>query len=280
MTALNRTQNQRANRFKRLIGTALLLTTLLLAGCITVTADSESGHGSSEENHKNTFVVGTNPTIDVTGFNGKIEITAGEDGVVDVDTTLKVPGRISYSAELDGNTVTVLAKKNGIGISFGSNPQAQIQVVAPSNAIIKARSSNGSVTVSGITGSGTLDTSNGTITIEDSSGEFSAETSNGSINMSNVNGEFDAETSNGKITFLGSFESESDNTFKSSNGSVDVTFADEPDLDLDARTSNGTVDSERPILATTTKKSHLVGTYGDGSASLDIVTSNGSINIH
>jgi hypothetical protein len=280
MTALNRTQNQRVNRFKRLIGTALLLTSLLLVGCITVSSDHEDGEGSAEENQKHTFVVGSNPTIDVTGFNGKIEITAGEDEVVDVDTTLSVPGRTSYSATLDGNTVRIVAKQNGIGISLGRNPRAEIHLVVPSNAIIKAHSSNASVTVSGITGNGILDTSNGTITIKNSSGEFSSKTSNGSINMQNVSGEFDAETTNGKITFSGSFESDSDSTFKSSNGSIEITFSDDPDLDLDAHTSNGIVVSDRPILVTTAKKTHLVGTYGDGSASLDIETSNGTISIH
>ena len=226
------------------------------------------------------FEVGDNPTIDVTGFNGEVEIVTGEDGVVDVEAKLTIPSRVSYSATVSGNTVTVVAKKTGSGITIGRSPRAKIHLIVSVHATIKAHSSNGSVKVTGVTGNGDLETSNGKITIDGVTGIFTSSTSNGSVNITNSTGQFSAETSNGRVEFSGSFSANSTNKFSTSNGSIDVEFTDEPNFELDARTSNGGVNSDRPILAATTERNHLVGKYEDGSASLELRTSNGSINVH
>jgi hypothetical protein len=264
----------------RILGIGTLLSMLLLVGCVSITTDGDHEGGADGESQKNAFVVGENPTIDVRGFNGPIEIVVGEDGKVDVEAELKIPGRVSYSATVSNNTVTVVAKKIGSGITIGRSPQAEILLVVPERSTIKAHTSNGQIIIKGITGDGDLETSNGKITISDSDGEYTASTSNGSIHMSNVSGQFQADTSNGKIEFSGSMVDDTENHFTSSNGSISVTFQDDPNIDLDARTSNGTIDSDRPILATITEKTHLTGSYGDGSAELDVKTSNGSISIH
>ncbi len=267
-------------RAKRLaIGLLLLLPTLLLIGCVSITTDHGDGEGSIEEDQMHSFEVSENPTIDVTGFNGSIEIIPGDAGEVDVQATLKIPSRVSYSAEISGNTVTVVAKRTDSGITFGRSPSADIQLTVPAVSTIKARTSNGQVMVDGITGDGTVDTSNGKITLSNVVGTFNTSTSNGSVKMVGVSGQFIAETSNGRIEFSGVFDDNSNNNFSTSNGSIDIAFANEPSVALDARTSNGTVNSERPILATTTQKSRLVGTYGGGSANLVVRTSNGSVEI-
>jgi len=258
---------------------AILLPALLIIGCVSIVTDDEHGEGADDENQKHSFVVGENPTIDVTGFNGAITITTGEDKEVNVEATLQIPNRVFYSATVSGNTVTIVAKKTGSGFSIGRSPSATIDLDVPAESTIIAHTSNGRINVDGVTGNGTLDSSNGTITITDSDGSYASTTSNGSVKMIDVTGQFSAETSNGKIEFSGSFDENSDNNFKSSNGSIKVTFEDDPNLELDARTSNGTVESEIPILVTTTEKGHIVGKYGDGSAELRIRTSNGSIDI-
>ena len=264
---------------RNILGIVALFPLLVLVGCVSISTGDGDHAGSDEENQLHTFEVGDNPTIDVTGFNGAIEIVTGSDGVVDVETKLTIPNRVSYSATVSGNTVTVVAKKTGSGITIGRSPQANIRLVVPAHATIEARSSNGSVKVTGITGDGDLETSNGKITIDGVTGTFGSSTSNGGVKITNSSGEFTAETSNGRIEFSGSFSADSDNEFSTSNGSIDITFTDEPNVDLDAKTSNGNVNSDRPILVTTTKPNQLVGKYGDGSASLELRTSNGSIDL-
>lgn len=252
---------------------------LLLSGCISITTGGDASEGSVDENQKHTFQVGENPVVDVTGFNGSIEVVVGDDGVVDVEAKLTTPRRVSYSAAVDGNTVTVIAKKTGTGITLGRSPGVRIRVIVPKHSTIKARTSNGAIEVTGVAGSGDLETSNGGITVSNVEGRFEADTSNGRIAMSDVDGQFKVRTSNGKIDFSGSFTAGSDNSFTTSNGPIEVTFKGEPDVEVDARTSNGSAVSDRPILATTTEKTRLVGKYGSGSAKLELRTSNGSINI-
>jgi DUF4097 and DUF4098 domain-containing protein YvlB len=261
------------------LGIVALFPLLVLIGCVSISTGDADGTGSHDENQNHTFEVGDNPTIDVTGFNGEIEIVTGSDGVVDVETKLKIPNRVSYSATVFGNTVTIVAKKTGSGIIIGRSPQANIRLVVPARSTIEARTSNGPVNVTGIIGDGDLKTSNGKITIDGVTGTFDSSTSNGRVKITNSTGEFTAKTSNGRIEFSGSFSADGDNEFSTSNGSIDVEFTDEPNVELDAKTSNGGAHSALPILATTTERNHLIGKYGDGSASLELRTSNGSINV-
>lgn len=280
---MSETVNTKVSSFKsarHALGLLLIVPTLLLVGCVSITTDGGNGEAATEEDQKHSFVVSDNPTIDVSGFNGSIEIIPGDTGEVDVEATLKIPSRINYSVEQTGNTVTVVAKRTGSGITFGRSPSVDMRLTVPALSTIKARTSNGQVIVDGITGDGTVDTSNGRITLTNVDGTFITSTSNGSVKMVGVTGQFSAETSNGRIEFSGVFDDGSNNNFSTSNGSIDIAFAvNEPSVALDARTSNGTVDSERPILATTTQKSRLVGKYGEGSANLVVRTSNGSIAI-
>lgn len=279
MSTITSTKTGASRSLIRYAGLAILLPALLIIGCVSVSTDGGDGSGMTEENQKHTFEVSDNPTIDVTGFNGAIEIVTGSDGEVDVEATLRIPNRVSYSATLEGNTVTVIAKKVGSGITIGRSPQAEIHLVVPARSTIRARTSNGQVKVDGVTGDGILDTSNGKITVTNVTGTYSSSTSNGSVKLSGVAGQFRVDTSNGRIEFSGILDADSTNSFTTSNGSIDVAFSGDPSVELDARTSNGTVDSDRPILATTTQKTRLVGKYGDGSASLVLRTSNGSIGI-
>ncbi len=147
---------------------------LLLSGCVSITPGGDASEGSVDENQKHTFQVGENPTLDVTGFNGSIEIVVGDDGVVDVEAKLTIPKRVSYSAAVDGNTVTVIAKKTGTGITLGRSPSAKIRVIVPKLSTIKARTSNGAIEVTGVAGSGDLETSNGGITVSGVEGRFEA----------------------------------------------------------------------------------------------------------
>ncbi|MDA1280609.1 MAG: DUF4097 family beta strand repeat-containing protein [Chloroflexi bacterium] len=250
------------------------------SGCLSVSTGGESGNDiSATQQQKHTFLVGEVPTIIVSGFNGSIEVTTGDDGAVDVEADIRVPGRVSYSATIDGNTVSIISKKIGSGITIGRSPGVEIKLVVPERSVIDARTSNGSVTVDGISGNGELATSNGRITLTRSTGAFTTDTSNGRIVLNGVNGQFNANTSNGSIEFTGSLSDTSVNEFSTSNGSIVVEFtgADEPNVSIDARTSNGSARSDRPILVTITEKSRLVGKFGEGSASLDLLTSNGSI---
>ena len=122
-------------------------------------------------------------------------------------------------------------------------------------------------------------TSNGKVTVESFSGKARVKTSNGQIVLDDAKGTFDVQTSNGKVTFGGEMEAGGENRITTSNSGVTVELRGKPSVRLDASTSNGRVESSLPILATTTDKTRLVGTIGDGEAQLEVHTSNGSVTV-
>ena len=61
---------------------------------------------------------------------------------------------------------------------------------------------------------------------------------------------------------------------------MNVTLVDTPGVELDASTSNGNVSSALVITTVAiVSPEHLVGTIGAGESTLEIRTSNGSIDI-
>ena len=274
--------------------------TALFAVTVVLLAAIACGSAGSTETREDLFGVGTSPTLVVDGQNGSVVINAATGNTIKVMVTLRDANRIDYEATLEGDTVTVKAKKTG-GFrlfSFGQGPSADIEVSAPPATMVEVRTSNGSIELRGIQESGSLRTSNGKVVMENVSGDFDIRTSNGSVTLTAVEGNltvessngaivvrdgkgtFDIETSNGRIEFSGELTPGGDNTMRTSNGSVTVSLQGEASVELDASSSNGSVTSKLPILITRTQdEKHLVGTIGNGDADLLIRTSNGSVTV-
>ena len=157
---------------------------------------------------------------------------------------------------------------------------ADLVIAVPPNTVVDSRTGNGKIELFGVSGPSKLHTSNGTIELRDVSGEISASTSNGKITVAASRGVFDLKTSNGAITFDGDLYSGGDNRMETSNGSIDVDLGSAPSVKVDASTSNGSVASGLQFVSAIIEDNHLVGTAGDGDASLHIETSNGSIGIN
>lgn len=244
-----------------------------------------------------TFTVGQSPNLIIRGFNGRVRVEAGADGVIQMKARLKRASRVIFEAVQEGDTVTIEAKRKGGGLDlFGRSPAAEIAVTAPAATSIDLTTSNGSIELRGIEGSGPVKTSNGRIYLENVKGRHDMRTSNGrvevngmegdgevrttngSIKLINVRGAFQASTTNGSIALEGELARGTPCRLESSNGSVLVKLAGEPSLRIDACTSNGRVRSELPVSNVTSQdKNQLVATVGDGDGELFIRTTNGSV---
>ena len=263
---------------------------LLTAGCGNVFCDN-----ASKETRDDSFTVGDSARVVVRTANGGIEVTAGPGNEVRVEATLTVPDNLAYSVTQDGNTITVEAKpKTG---TWRGCMGASFVVTVPTMTDVELHTSNGAITLEGINGSGILETSNGAIELLNVKGDFkggtsnggleidgmdgSAElgTSNGAIGVSNAVGEVNLQTSNGRVSFDGELTAGGENRLVTSNGRVDVELAGEPSIGFDASTSNGEIDITLPVSTSLVEKNHVVGTIGDGEASLYIHTSNGDVTI-
>jgi hypothetical protein len=244
-----------------------------------------------------TFQVGDAPRVVVRTFNGRVELLSGDPGVVRAEATIRNPSRVAYAVSQSGNTITVQAIGKSAFSLFGAFAGVDVVITAPAATALDVETNNGRIEVDGFTRGGELVTSNGKVEVTRSGGDLSVKTTNGKVTverfsgkahlktsnrqivLDDVMGTFDAQTTNGRVTFGGELEAGGENWIKSTNGGVAVVLGGKPSVRLDASTSNGRVKSSLPIAATTTKRSHLVGTIGDGEANLEVRTSNGSVTI-
>ena len=250
-----------------------VLLLLFATACDELTSDDPI------EERDESFDVTGEVTVDVDIFNGKIDITGSDTSTVRVQARITRADRVDYSATQFGSSVQVSATRSGS--SRLNSPDVSLNITAPSNSTLVLRTSNGAIEIRDFEAGAQVDTTNGRIVVSGLSGDLDAETSNGTIEVSGFTGSANLETSNGTIRFNGTLVSGSENEMSTSNGSVTVDLPADAGIELDASTSNGSVSSDLPITIGPggSGQNHLEGTIGDGGASLQVRTSNGSIRI-
>ena len=246
-------------------------------------------------------------------FNGAVDVLTGTSDKVEIKVTKRTGGPSQEDAEDDLDNIVVSFEQTGNQVAIhvrSVNPKpfvnrgAAIEIQVPEGSTLDLRTtngkigavglvgdtvahtSNGAIQVQGSRGNLDLETSNGSITAEGGVGKISAKSSNGAINIVSSNGVLDAHTSNGRINFLGKLVA-GDHVLSTSNGTVIAKLPADAAFKLQARTSSGHIttdfagDAESPGKKKKAKKSQLSGTFGgrQASASLDIHTSNGNIEI-
>jgi len=213
-----------------------------------------------------------NGDITVTGWDGdKVEIYAfkesmhGQEALDEVDIFIEVADEMIIRTEHPSQQAKV-------SVSY--------QVKLPENVFLGiAEGSNGDIKVENLSGNAVLTTSNGSITAVEVNGTVSARSSNGDIKISGVRGLGILQTSNGNIDAeLPRLPEDLD--IKTSNGSITLSLAPELEADLAAKTSNGSVSySGLNIETGEIEQTSLIGTINGGGSKINIVTSNGSIEL-
>ena len=263
--------------------------------------DSDRDEDGKTSMRDDTFAVGDTPRLVVRGFNGRIRVRAGEPGSIRVRARLKRPRGIKYSAEQEGDLITVEAKPNrqSEGFLHGLSRQssgANIEVTVPVTTSVDLATSNGPVELQGTKSGGAIQTKNGPIRVEKFKGDLNAttqnapitvktlsgsaelSTSNGRVSLEDAHGRFDARTTNGSIKFQGSIAPGNGSKLSTTNGNIKVALDAEPSLKLTAATVNGRVRCEVPgFVASVNKRQKIEGTIGAGETELIAETKNGSI---
>ena len=252
-----------------------LLAILLLTACASGLTDDLNGI------RRDSFNVGASARLRVESENGQIIVRGeGSGSSIRVTATIENLQRVSYTATQEGDTVTVVADVANGPAWFNRDAGTHLEITVPERIELDLETSNGQVTVTGVSGPVTVATSNGRIEIAGVSGTVQARSSNGRIALDGVSGPVTAETSNGAISLSGTIPPGSVNRLRTSNGGVTVVLVDTPSLDLNARTNNGRVQVDRPITTSgAPDPTHLVGVIGAGGPQMEIQTSNGNITI-
>jgi len=120
-----------------------------------------------------------------------------------------------------------------------NNEGASISIELPDADGIEAHSSNGHISIDGLSGHADLRSSNGSIRVEHQDGAVFAETSNADIKAEHVSGEIEMYSSNGNAIVTDAF---GPIRVETSNGHVFVSTMDGNEGPIRISTSNGRVD--------------------------------------
>jgi DUF4097 and DUF4098 domain-containing protein YvlB len=227
--------------------------------------------------------------IDLTTFNGNVEVVPADSSVVTMEITYKAYGSSPEQAEQNCLELgcEVEADDGKLIIKATKPPEqwmgsAAFSMQVPRDCKLELKTSNGRITATGFPNGVVARSSNGRIHLVDIGSEIRAKTSNGTIKAEHCTGELDLDTSNGKVYFAGVLFGES-NRISTSNGRVEISLPSDAATEIAARTSNGSIECVIPTqrVMEQGKRSFRAlvgdGTSGEGESLLNVRTSNGSI---
>jgi hypothetical protein len=205
-----------------------------------------------------------------------------------------------------GDQVHFLFKEKphiGVHITW-HNERTRVTVETPTELTLEAKTGDGTVSVSGLTGDLGLTTGDGNVTADHLSGKLRLKSSDGHVTITNSTGALEARTSDGNLTVDGVFNAV---TLHTSDGKLDVSLRDGTKLseassiqasdgsvtvrlpqgfaaDLDVHTSDGHLDCALPLTMDhyDSKEGgghNLHGKLNGGGTPLTIHTSDGNVKI-
>jgi hypothetical protein len=207
--------------------------------------------------------------LDISGHpNGSISITGGSGADITISALVAAQARSEPDARALVRAVGVTAERGTVRASGpknddGNNWWVSYRVDAPRSIDVTADSGNGSVSVTGVSGTIHASTSNGSVHLVDVGGDVRGETSNGSV----------------QVDLTGHEWRGSGLDVRSSNGSVRVTMPEDYSARLIAETGNGSLRFDRPITVRGRIGKEIDTTLGRGGATIRATTGNGSVSV-
>lgn len=274
---------------------------------------------AAEKEFNRSFDVSQGGRLKVDADGGSISVT-GTDGqkvVVQIRATGDEDRleNLQFSADRDGDGVTVVAKKKSEMRSWFSNgPRIQVTVQVPRQynvelntsgggikvrdlngtangrtsggsidlealeGTVQMRTSGGSISVKSLRGDTQLHTSGGPIVAVQVEGGLRAHTSGGSIRIERASGLVNAETSGGSINIDLAGANEGI-VAKTSGGGITLSIPSATKGTLNASTSGGSVSSDLTMSMSESGRSSLRGAINGGGPEILARSSGGSIRV-
>ena len=274
----------------------LALTMLALAPAVTAEADWQKSYAVSG---KPSLTLSTgDASTDVRSCSECREVR------IRVEWNDRHPGDYNLNEFQSSDHVNFeLKEKQHLGIHFGpGHREPHVFVDTPAEADLEARTSDGSLSVSGLNGNLDLHTGDGAVNVSDVSGAVRLVASDGSIRIHNVTGTLESKSSDGSVSIDGRL---SGIQVHSSDGRVDVTLADGSQLttssrieasdghvtirlpktlsaDLEIHTSDGKIDCQLPLTLSGYNSGgghNIRGKLNAGGPPLTVHTSDGNVTI-
>ncbi|MFZ5353049.1 MAG: LiaI-LiaF-like domain-containing protein [Bacillota bacterium] len=204
--------------------------------------------------------------VQVEGINANVEVDNkyGETKIYDIDGDVTLNSSFGSIELEDISGKTVVDNKNG-------------KITAKNISTAELETSFGSIEAEDINGDLTANSKNGKVSAKNVSGRTELESSFGSIKAEDIEGNLVARSNNGSIE---AYNIKGDAKLKTSFGSIKIESDSLDNCTLTAETSMGSIDTDR---AFNVKKSGsrvtAEGKTGNGQYSIELETSNGSIEI-
>ena len=202
----------------------------------------------------------------------------------------------SLNAETSNGKITVRSAhgivelKSSFGAIEASDVSKGIRAITGNGAITLtdiggdtfAKTSFGSVSVDRINGNLTVENSNGSVTARNVRGEAHVNTSFAGVTLEAIGGKITVDNQNGGISVTAARPASGcrDISLKTSFSSIRVRIPDGLGYNVTARTSFGRISTDLPLTASgNIGGDSLSGTIGSGGCQLQLINSNGSIEI-
>jgi len=273
-----------------------LTTTLLLASCLAVSAETE------DKINKH-FTVEPGGTLIVDVDFGSIDVSAKATGEVVAEVIRKISRGNKDDEEAflaghpvtfsqDGNTITIRSRaqsKRSQSSHGRQRTEGKYSITVPAQFNVQLKTSGGRIALNHLDGSAKAETSGGAIEVSrgagslqgyTSGGPVQVKTDGGGIEIENVTGKVEGSTSGGSISARFSSPLRDEVKLKTSGGGVTVRVPENSAFDLDASTSGGTVRSDLAV-STIGKRApnKLRGAVNGGGKPVVLYTSGGSIHL-
>jgi len=281
---------------------------LVLAGLAAFTPLAVHAQDSDHAWSKAYSVTGK-PTLNLETSDAAVEVRSCDD-CREIRIHVQVEGRKLSDYRLEegqtGNEVHFLFKElPHIGVHIvWQHEQTRVTVETPAQLTLQARTSDGSVNLTGLQGEIGLTSGDGDVVLDHVSGDLRVKSGDGRVRITDAQGSLDARTSDASLTVDGSFHAlavhTSDgaldlnlregtrltvpSTIQSSDGSVTLHVPHDFAADLSVHTSDGHVDCALPLTMDHYQSGggegrELHGQLNGGGPSLTIHTSDGNVRI-
>jgi hypothetical protein len=256
-----------------------------------------------------TYPVTGKPTLTLETADAGVEFRPCGD-CHEIRIHIEVVGRKMSDYRLEegqsGDEVHFLFKElpHAGGLLAWHKEQTRVTVESPAQLTLRAKTSDGNVTLSGLQGDLGLTTGDGNLAVEHVSGNVRIRSGDGRVKVTDADGSIDAHTSDGNLSVDGIFHAlalhTSDgtldlnlregtklagaSTIQSSDGSVTIRVPPSFAADLSVHTSDGHVDCVLPLAMDNYQSggrhgNELHGKLNGGGTPLTINTSDGNVKI-
>jgi hypothetical protein len=232
--------------------------------------ESQDDHGRRHCEIREYTLAGTGGVLHMDANpNGSVRVTAWDKSEVRVVAKVEAHGKSLADAEAIAQEVKVETGSRDVrstgphNLVGHRNWSVSYEVWAPAATDLRLRTTNGGLSVEGI------------------SGVFDIETTNGGIDLKGVAGDVRAETTNGGITIAlaGSTWNGTGIRAETTNGGIRLIVPEGFSAMLEAETTNGGIDVDFPVTIQGRLGKDLHAKLGDGGPVIHLETTNGSVSI-